>query len=159
MPSSPPTTRVLKALRPQIMDLVPSASAVVLQVVLQRLPHKRFEKEVHQHFLHSVFRIAESPQGGPIRDGLLLGVIDRLLEVRPPAGSSHSPALCHLTRNSLAQVDVEIKYEDLDDIDDDESGSDVDAVRAWRRCACNDLGDTAPRSTGCSLPARRVAAP
>ena len=28
------------------------------------------------------------------------------------------------------QVDVEIKYEDLDDIDDeDESGSDVDAVR------------------------------
>jgi hypothetical protein len=58
-----------------------------------------------------------------------------------------------------AQVDVEIKYEDLDDIDDDESGSDVDAVRALRRCACNDLGDTAPRSTGCSLPARRVAAP
>ena len=65
------------------MDLVPSAAAVVLQVILQRLPHKRFEKETHQQFLHSVFRIAETPQGGPIRDGLLLGVIDRLLEVRP----------------------------------------------------------------------------
>ena len=75
-------TRALKLSRLQIMDLVPSASAVVLQVVLQRLPHKRFEKETHQHFLHSVFRIAESSQGGPIRDGLLLGVIDRLLEVR-----------------------------------------------------------------------------
>ena len=60
---------------------------------------------------------------------------------------------------SLAQVDVEIKYEDLDDIDDDESGSDVDAVRASRRSACNDLNNTALRSTGCSLPARRVAAP
>ena len=90
--------RVLRALRVQIMDLVPSASAVVLQIVLQRLPHKRFEKEMHQHFLHSVFRIAESSQGGPIRDGLLLGVIDRLLEVRPPADSSCAPALCNLTR-------------------------------------------------------------
>ena len=64
------------------MDLVPSAAAIVLQVILQRLPHKRFEKETHQQFLHSVFRIAETPQGAPIRDGLLLGVIDRLLEVR-----------------------------------------------------------------------------
>ena len=73
------------------MDLVPSSSAVVLQVVLQRLPHKRFEKEMHQQFLHSVFRIAESPQGGPIRDGLLLGVIDRLLEVRSPAHSCQAP--------------------------------------------------------------------
>ena len=80
------------------MDLVPSSSAVVLQVVLQRLPHKRFEKEMHQQFLHSVFRIAESPQGGPIRDGLLLGVIDRLLEVSAPAFLS-STRLSHLTRH------------------------------------------------------------
>jgi len=74
------------------MDLVPSAAAVVLQVILQRLPHKRFEKEMHQHFLHSVFRIAETQQGGPIRDGLLLGVIDRLLEARmPPLNPGATP--------------------------------------------------------------------
>lgn len=74
------------------MDLVPSAAAVVLQAILQRLPHKRFEKEMHQHFLHSVFRIAETQQGGPIRDGLLLGVIDRLLEARmPPLNPGASP--------------------------------------------------------------------
>ena len=64
------------------MDLVPSAATVVLHTVLQRLPHKRFVKEVHQQFLHSVFRVAETPAGASIRDGLLLGVIDRLLEVR-----------------------------------------------------------------------------
>ena len=64
------------------MDLVPSAATVVLHTVLQRLPHTRFVKEVHQQFLHSVFRVAETPAGASIRDGLLLGVIDRLLEVR-----------------------------------------------------------------------------
>jgi hypothetical protein len=68
--------------RLQIIDLVPSASTVVMQVILNRMPHKRFGKETHQHFLNSVFRVAEAPQGALIRDGLLLGVIDRLLEVR-----------------------------------------------------------------------------
>jgi hypothetical protein len=38
------------------------------------------------------------------------------------------PLTCITVR--LAQVDVEIKYEDLDDLDDGESDSDVDAVRA-----------------------------
>ena len=87
------------------MDLVPSAAAIVLQVILQRLPHKRFEKETHQQFLHSVFRMAETPQGAPIRDGLLLGVIDRLLEVRalPVARDSKQalPLLFALTLHGL----------------------------------------------------------
>jgi hypothetical protein len=63
------------------VELVPSASAVVMQSILQRMPHKRFDKEVHERFLQSVFHVAEAPQGALIRDGLLLGVIDRLLEV------------------------------------------------------------------------------
>lgn len=63
------------------MELVPTAPAVVLQVVLQRLPHKRLPRDTHTRFLHGVFRIAESPAGLPIRNSLLLGVVDRLLEV------------------------------------------------------------------------------
>ena len=65
----------------QIMDLVPAAAAVVMQAILQHLPHKRFGKETHQLFLQSTFRVAEAPAGASVRDGLLLGVIDRLLEV------------------------------------------------------------------------------
>ena len=52
-----------------------------MQVVLQRLPHKRLPKEMHQQYLRSTFRLAELPQASSIRDGLLLGVISRLLEV------------------------------------------------------------------------------
>lgn len=61
---------------------MPSAAAVVAQVIVHRMPHKRFDKAMHAYYLRSVFRVAEAPQGAPIRDGLLLGVIDRLLEVR-----------------------------------------------------------------------------
>ena len=63
------------------MDLVPAAAAVVMQAILQHLPHKRFGKETHELFLQSAFRVAEAPAGASVRDGLLLGVIDRLLEV------------------------------------------------------------------------------
>lgn len=64
----------------QIFDLVPAAPTLILQVVLQKLPHKRQSKEVHQHYLRSTFRLAELPQALSMRDGLLLGVIIRLLE-------------------------------------------------------------------------------
>jgi hypothetical protein len=66
----------------QVIDVVPSAPGLVQQVVLQHLPHKRVDKCSHQKFLHNLFRLAELPQALPIRDGLLLGVISRLLEVR-----------------------------------------------------------------------------
>ena len=75
------------------------------QVILQRMPHKHMGKEVHQQYLHNTFRVAELPQAGAIREGLLLGIIGRLLE-----------------------VDVEIKYEDLDDLDDFGEEDDGDAL-------------------------------
>lgn len=56
---------------------------MVQQVILQRMPHKHMSKETHQQYLHNTFKVAELPQAGTIREGLLLGVIGRLLEVRP----------------------------------------------------------------------------
>jgi hypothetical protein len=58
----------------------------------------------------------------------------------------HALARPMLTCVSGAQVDVEIKYEDLDDLDDGESDSDVDAVRA-RELA----GRAAPSAGAASL--------
>jgi hypothetical protein len=86
-----------------------------MQVILNRMPHKRFGKETHQHFLNSVFRVAEAPQGALIRDGLLLGVIDRLLEVRlthlrlpsaclPSVSNSQASARCRWTWRSSTRI-------------------------------------------------------
>jgi hypothetical protein len=72
----------------QILDLVPTAPGYVLQVVLQALPHRRACKEVHLQFLRNAFKLAELSQAAPIRDGLLLGVIGRLLEVLIALSSS-----------------------------------------------------------------------
>ncbi len=69
-----------------MMDVVPSGLGLIQQVILQRLPHKRVDKDIHQHFLHNTFRLAELSQAVSIRDALLLGVISRLLEVCTPSG-------------------------------------------------------------------------
>ena len=53
-----------------------------MQAVLRHLPHKRMDKDVHLQYLRNTFRLASLPQAASIRDGLLLGVIGRLLEVR-----------------------------------------------------------------------------
>lgn len=40
-------------------------------------------------YLKCVFRVAESPLGVPLQEGVLLGVIDRLLEARTPPCTRH----------------------------------------------------------------------
>ena len=66
----------------KVVELVPAALPILQQVILQRMPHKHMSKEVHQQYLRNTFRVAELPQAGAIREGLLLGIISRLLEVR-----------------------------------------------------------------------------
>lgn len=107
------------------MELVPAALPVVQQVILQRLPHKHMNKEAHQQYLHNTFKVAELSQAGAIREALLLGVIGRLLEVRMLLLAKLVLFRLFDTCTTL-QVDVEIKYEDLDELDD--NGDDEDVV-------------------------------
>ena len=66
----------------RVLKLVPAASSALLPLLLRRLPHKRMDATTHCLFLEAAFSLAESQEGRPIREEMLLGVVDVLLQVR-----------------------------------------------------------------------------
>lgn len=88
--------RVRSALA-RVMWLVPSLTRTVLTTIVGCIPHKRLDKRTHLLYMRSVFKLLECDFAEPIRDGVLLGFVDRLLE-----------------------VDVEIRWEDFADVQEEE---------------------------------------
>jgi RNA polymerase I-specific transcription initiation factor RRN3 len=62
-------------------------------MLLQNLPHKTRDRGTQCLYLRAVLALAEGPMGAPLREGLLLGLVDHLLS-----------------------LDVEIKWEDIVDV-------------------------------------------
>jgi hypothetical protein len=65
----------------RVLKLVPAASSALLPLLLRRLPHKRMDATTHCLYLEAAFSLAESYEGRPIREEILLGVVDVLLQV------------------------------------------------------------------------------
>ena len=65
----------------RILALVPLAPSALLPVLLRRLPHRRLHVSTQLLFLRSLWRLAEGPCGAVLRDGILLAVVDRILEL------------------------------------------------------------------------------
>ncbi|CAI7927570.1 unnamed protein product, partial [Closterium sp. NIES-54] len=74
----------------RICRLVPTASSRLLPLVLQRMPHKRVEKEFQCVYVAGMFALAEAEEGETVRDSFLAAVVDHLI-----------------------QIDVEIRWEDI----------------------------------------------
>jgi RNA polymerase I-specific transcription initiation factor RRN3 len=62
-------------------------------MLLQNLPHKTRDRSTQCLYLRAALQLAESSAGAPLREGLLLGIVDHLLS-----------------------LDVEIKWEDIVDV-------------------------------------------
>eukprot|EP00854_Cymbomonas_tetramitiformis_P012447 gene12447-14706_t len=65
----------------KVLQLVPTANSMLLQVLLTKFPHKLHEKRLHALYLENIFRLVESEVGKPLRDDVLLEVVNRLLQV------------------------------------------------------------------------------
>lgn len=74
----------------RISYLVPTAPTRLQSILIQKMPHRRSDKEFHNLYIKGVFTIAEEPAWASLRDHLLAAVIDRLIE-----------------------IDVEIRWEDI----------------------------------------------
>jgi hypothetical protein len=66
----------------RVLTLVPAASSALLPLLLRRVPHKRLPAATHCLFLESLFALAEAEEGRPLREEMLLGVVDVLLQVQ-----------------------------------------------------------------------------
>lgn len=77
----------------QAMQLVPTLGPQLMQLLVQNLPHKLRDRSTQCLYLRGAMALAEGPAGRPVRDGLLLGLVDHLLS-----------------------IDVEIKWEDIVDV-------------------------------------------
>ncbi|CAI5474700.1 unnamed protein product [Closterium sp. Yama58-4] len=74
----------------RICRLVPTASSRLLPLLLQRMPHKRVDKEFQCVYVAGMFALAEAEEGETVRDSILAAVVDHLI-----------------------QIDVEIRWEDI----------------------------------------------
>ena len=106
--------QVLGALE-RALALIPTLPAQLLPMLLQNLPHKTRDRAAQCLYVRAALALAEGARGAPLREGLLLGVVDHLLS-----------------------LDVEIKWEDIVDVrtgqeqeegsseeDDDDDGEDI----------------------------------
>ncbi|GBF88999.1 hypothetical protein Rsub_01498 [Raphidocelis subcapitata] len=75
------------------LQLIPTLPTTLLPMLLQNLPHKTRDRVTQCLYLRASLALAERPVGAPLREGLLLGVVDHLLS-----------------------LDVEIKWEDIVDV-------------------------------------------
>lgn len=71
---------VLESLR-RMLALAPVGSSALTPLLLRHMPHKRMPKHMHVTYLQCAFALAESPEGAVLREPLLLGVVDLLLQV------------------------------------------------------------------------------
>ncbi|KIY94835.1 hypothetical protein MNEG_13126 [Monoraphidium neglectum] len=83
--------QVLEAVE-KALQLIPTLPSQLLPMLLQNLPHKSRPREAQCLYLRAALLLAERPAGAPLREGLLLGVVDHLLA-----------------------LDVEVKWEDIVD--------------------------------------------
>ncbi|CAI7833716.1 unnamed protein product, partial [Closterium sp. NIES-53] len=65
----------------RICRLVPTASSRLLPLVLQRMPHKRVEKEFQCVYVAGMFALAEAEEGETVRDSFLAAVVDHLIQI------------------------------------------------------------------------------
>lgn len=84
----------------RIVELVPSSAKALMGMLAAGIPHKRMPTGSHLAYLRSAFRLAEGKVGEHVQDGVLLAVVDRLLE-----------------------IDVEIRWEDFAEVEEEEHGS------------------------------------
>ncbi|KAI8468899.1 MAG: RNA polymerase I-specific transcription initiation factor RRN3-domain-containing protein [Monoraphidium minutum] len=75
------------------LQLIPTLPTQLLPMLLLNLPHKARPRPLQCLYLRAVLGLAEAPSGAPLREGLLLGIVDHLLS-----------------------LDVEIKWEDIVDV-------------------------------------------
>jgi RNA polymerase I-specific transcription initiation factor RRN3 len=81
----------------RVLWLVPSLTRTAVTTLVGCTPHKRVDKCTHLLYMRSVYRLLDCENADPLRDSVLLGFIDRLLE-----------------------VDVEIRWEDFADVREEE---------------------------------------
>lgn len=60
---------------------MPTLPAQLLPMLLQNLPHKTRDRGAQCLYLGAALGLAERPAGAPLREGLLLGVVDHLLSL------------------------------------------------------------------------------
>lgn len=65
----------------QALQLVPTLPPNLLSLLVQNMPHKTRDRPTQCLYLRAAFALAESAQGAPLREGLLLGVVEHLLTV------------------------------------------------------------------------------
>ena len=75
------------------MQMVPTAPAKLLQLIIQGMPHKLRDRHTQCLYVTAVLGLAERRGGAPIRDGLLAATVEHLLS-----------------------TDVEIRWEDIVDV-------------------------------------------
>lgn len=82
----------------QVLELVPSASPRLLELLTSNIPHKLRDRATHCLYLRALFQLAEAPAGVALREGLLNAVIYHILD-----------------------VDVEIRWEDIVEVPNEEA--------------------------------------
>jgi hypothetical protein len=101
------------------MALVPTLATTLLPLVAQNMPHKVRDRDTQCMYLRAVVALAEAPAGLPVREALLVVVVEHLLT-----------------------LDVEIRWEDIVEVPTGGRG-------AWRRvCLVGEGGDAGPAGAG-----------
>jgi hypothetical protein len=75
------------------MALVPTLASALLPLLQQNMPHKVRDRDTQCTYLRALLHLAEAPAGLPIREALLVGVVEHLLT-----------------------IDVEIRWQDIVDV-------------------------------------------
>ncbi len=60
---------------------MPALPPNLLSLLVQNMPHRTRDRDAQCLYMRAAFALAEGPAGGPIRDGLLVGVVEHLLTV------------------------------------------------------------------------------
>ena len=134
----------------QALQLVPALPPNLLSLLVQNMPHKMRDRDTQCLYLRAAFALAESPAGAPIREGLLVGVVEHLLT-----------------------VDVEIRWEAIVEVptgaharcSSSSSTRQAASLRGWRCRSCSRRSQLAlpqlqptDRSWRCRSCSRRIAA-
>ena len=82
----------------QVLRLVPTSASRILPLLVGNMPHKLRDRGTHCLYLRGLFALAESSAGWPIKEGVLVGVLDHLIaidvEIRCAAEATMAWGLC-----------------------------------------------------------------
>ena len=93
---------VVIAATKRVLELVPTAASRLLPLLVSNMPHKMRERSVHCLYLRGLFSIAECHHGSGLGDGLIPAVVAHLID-----------------------IDVDIKWEDIVEVMNDEVREEV----------------------------------